>query len=263
MKVGLLMLFEGQKGRSNFFMNVEYFSPDDLIPYAGNAKKHPQDQIEHIANSIKNFGWTQPIVVDDENVVIIGHGRLAAAKLLKLDQVPVVRRDDLTEEQINACRLADNKTNESDWDMGKLEEELAALVIAGMDMEQFGFEMQGDEIENPYTQKTDIPQYDVSDDEVSFDDMYQDDKTRELLQEIEEADIDEATKRFLRVAAYRHIVFNYQKIADFYAKSGPETQRLMEKSALVIIDINDAIKNGYTLLRNEIADIVAGDMQYE
>lgn len=123
---------------------VEWMSPEDLIPYEMNAKTHPADQVRHIANSIKNFGWTQPIVVDENNVVIIGHGRLMAAKELLLEKVPVVRRDDLTEEQINACRLADNKTNESEWDFGKLEEELASLAIDGIDMRQFGFEVGED-----------------------------------------------------------------------------------------------------------------------
>lgn len=118
---------------------VEWMSPDDLIPYAMNAKTHPAEQIRHIANSIKMFGWTQPIVIDENNVVVIGHGRLMAAKELFLDKVPVVMRDDLTEEQINALRLADNKTNESAWDFSKLEEELASLAIDGIDMEQFGF----------------------------------------------------------------------------------------------------------------------------
>ena len=77
-------------------MNVEWVKPSDLVPYEKNAKLHPDDQVEHIANSIKMFGWTQPIVVDEHNVVVIGHGRLAAAKKLMLDTVPVVRRDDLT-----------------------------------------------------------------------------------------------------------------------------------------------------------------------
>lgn len=120
---------------------VVWLSPDELTPYPENAKLHPPEQVDHIANSIKAFGWTQPIVVDENNVVVIGHGRLLAAKQLLLEKVPVVKRDDLTEEQINACRLADNKTNESDWDFSKLEEELAALSIAGFDMEQFGFDV--------------------------------------------------------------------------------------------------------------------------
>lgn len=130
-------------------MNVEWLSPNDLVPYEGNAKIHPADQVEHIANSIKAFGWKQPLVVDRDKVVIIGHGRLMAAKELHLDSVPVVFADDLTEEQADALRLADNKTNESPWDFAKLEEELAALDIAGIDMEQFGFEVAEDFIDSP------------------------------------------------------------------------------------------------------------------
>ena len=124
-------------------MNIEWMKPGDLVPYPANAKLHPQAQVEHIANSIKAFGWQQPIVVDAENVVIIGHGRLLAAKQLMLDTVPVVRATDLTEDQVNALRLADNKTNESEWDFGKLEEELVALDIAGIDMAEFGFDVGG------------------------------------------------------------------------------------------------------------------------
>ena len=139
-------------------MNVEYMRPDELTPYEGNAKLHPADQVEHIANSIKMFGWTQPIVVDENNVVVIGHGRLMAAKELHLDKVPVVRRDDLTEAQIDACRLADNKTNESPWDFSKLEEELAQLAIDGIDMEQFGFEVGEDFIDHSEIVEDEAPE---------------------------------------------------------------------------------------------------------
>ncbi len=121
-----------------------WMKPDDLIPYENNAKLHPPEQVDRLANGIKAFGWTQPIVIDKDNVIVIGHGRLMAAKQLHLDRVPCVRRDDLTEAQINACRLEDNKTNESPWDFGKMEEELAALEIAGIDMEQFGFDKMDD-----------------------------------------------------------------------------------------------------------------------
>ena len=124
---------EGQR------MEIVYLSPDELVPYEMNAKIHPPEQIEHIANSIKQFGWQQPIVADRDHVVIIGHGRLLAAKQLNLDQVPVVFAEDLTEEQANALRLADNKLNESPWDFSRLEEEIAALEISGFDMTDFGF----------------------------------------------------------------------------------------------------------------------------
>ena len=130
-------IFEGQERKVR--MKVEYLSPGELYPYPQNAKVHTPEQVKRIANSIKAFGFQQPIVIDRENVVIIGHGRLLAAQELHLDSVPVVRADDLTEDQVKALRIADNKLNESPYDFSKLEEELAALDIAGFDMEQFGF----------------------------------------------------------------------------------------------------------------------------
>ena len=125
-------------------LDVVYLPPGDLKPYPKNAKKHPDEQVTHIANSIREFGFRQPIVVDKDNTVVIGHGRLMAAKKLNLDTVPVVRADDLTEAQINALRLADNKTNESEWDFGLMEIDIAALEIEGFDMGDFGFDEAND-----------------------------------------------------------------------------------------------------------------------
>ena len=131
-------------------MEVVYISPDELIPYENNAKIHTPEQVERIANSIREFGFQQPIVIDKDNVVIIGHGRLFAAKELMLDTVPVVRADNLTDDQVKALRLADNKLNESPYDFGKLESELAELSIDGFDMEQFGFSEPGSaDMESP------------------------------------------------------------------------------------------------------------------
>ena len=120
-------------------MTIEYMKPGDLTPYGKNAKLHPADQVEHIANSIKMFGWTQPIVVDEKNVVVIGHGRLAAAKLLGLDQVPVVRRSDLTEEQTKALRIVDNRVAKSKTDRDLIAEELGEIM--DIDMELFGIDL--------------------------------------------------------------------------------------------------------------------------
>ena len=120
-------------------MEVVYLSPEELVPYEHNAKMHPDSQVKQIAASIKQFGFRQPIVVDGNNVVVIGHGRLLAAKELGLKEVPVVRADDLTDAQIKALRLADNKTNESAWDFTELEAELDDLKL-DFDMAEFGFE---------------------------------------------------------------------------------------------------------------------------
>ena len=107
-----------------------------LKPYKKNAKKHPKKQIQQVADSIKEFGFNQPIVVDKDNVVIVGHGRLEAAKLLKMETVPVMVAD-LTDEQANAYRLADNKLNESDWDMDLVIEELKGLQQPMIDLTGF------------------------------------------------------------------------------------------------------------------------------
>ena len=118
---------------------VQWVSPGELHPYAKNAKQHPQTQVDHLANSIREFGWTQPIVVDADNVVVIGHGRLLAAKQLKLDKVPVVRRDDLSEKQIRALRIIDNKIAKSKTDRDILAEELSSIM--DMDLDQFGIDI--------------------------------------------------------------------------------------------------------------------------
>ena len=118
-------------------IEIVYLPIDKIKPYERNAKKHPSNQVEHIANSIREFGFRQPLVVDTENVLVIGHGRLLAAKKLGMKEVPCVRADDLTAEQIKALRLADNKTNESEWDFELLNVELGD--ICDIDMSRFGF----------------------------------------------------------------------------------------------------------------------------
>ena len=109
----------------------------DLIkPYNKNAKIHSKRQIEQIANSIKEFGFNQSLVVDKENTIIVGHGRYEAAKLLGLTDVPVIQID-LSEEKAKAYRLADNKLNESDWEMGLVIEELKGLTLELVDLTGF------------------------------------------------------------------------------------------------------------------------------
>lgn len=101
-----------------------------IKPYPKNAKKHPDKQLKQIAQSIKEFGWQQPIVVDKKGVIIVGHGRWFAYKKykdeLKLPK-PEIKTANLTEKQAKAYRLADNKLNESDWDMELAIEELKDL----------------------------------------------------------------------------------------------------------------------------------------
>lgn len=108
----------------------------DIQPYPANAKAHPDSQVKQIVNSIKEFGFNQPIVVDTKGVIIVGHGRYLAAHLLGLENVPVLEVN-LTEEQARAYRLADNKLNESEWDMEVVISELKELSLPMIELTGF------------------------------------------------------------------------------------------------------------------------------
>jgi len=105
-------------------MKIEQVAIEKLIPYEFNNKIHDLTQINRIANSIKEFWFTQPIVIDKDNIVIIGHWRLEAAKKLDLKEVPVVKMEDLSEAQVKKLRILDNKLNESERDTDNLKLEI-------------------------------------------------------------------------------------------------------------------------------------------
>lgn len=139
-------------------MEIEYKSIKELKPYKNNAKKHPKEQIRQIAESIKQFGFTQPVLIDKNNCVVAGHGRILGAKLAGLKQVPTVKLETLTEEEIKAYRLIDNKLNESPWDMELLDQELEQLLSSDIDMNSFGFDCY-DDIDNYQSAQHDTEDY--------------------------------------------------------------------------------------------------------
>ena len=122
-------------------LNIVYRNIKELKPYKKNAKKHPKEQVERIANSIKEFGFFEhrAVAIDRENNVIEGHGRILAAKKAGLTQVPTICLDDMTEEQIKAWRLIENKTAESSYDEAMINKEIEELLQSDIDMEAFGF----------------------------------------------------------------------------------------------------------------------------
>lgn len=122
-------------------MNIVELSIHDLVPYENNPRNNIE-AIEYVANSIEKFGFKVPIVVDTNNVIVAGHTRYMASKKLGLETVPCIVADDLTEEQIKAFRLADNKVSEiATWDDELLAIELSDIV--DIDMGDFGFELDG------------------------------------------------------------------------------------------------------------------------
>ena len=119
-------------------MKIIDFKTEELIPYVNNPRNN-DEAVDFVASSIKEFGFKQPIVIDKDKVIVAGHTRLKAAKKLGLETVPCIMADDLTEQQVKAFRLADNKVSEfATWDMDKLMIELEALD--DIDMSEYGFE---------------------------------------------------------------------------------------------------------------------------
>jgi hypothetical protein len=237
--------------------NVEIVPRDELIPYTNNPKEHPEKQVKRIASSIKNYGWDVPIVLDSDDEIIKGHGRYQAAGLLGLEEVPVIRRADLTDGEAKAARIADNKTAESPWDEDILGAELDVLTdLPDIDETQLGFD--ADEIDDilnslddsesqvEYTDKVATPTYEPTQDEPpAISECYDTEHYETLLAAINNTSIAGEFKEFLRFAAQRHIVFDYENIAEYFAHQDQETQELMELLTLVIVDYDKALEQGF------------------
>ena len=119
--------------------DVEHRDPGELVAYEANTKTHPADQIALIERSIREFGWTVPVLVDAQDVIVAGHARVDVAKRMGLATVPTIRLDDLTPEQLRAYRIADNRLTElGGWDTDLLQRELAALDDAGFELRDHG-----------------------------------------------------------------------------------------------------------------------------
>lgn len=238
----------------------------ELKPYENNPR-HNDMAVDAVAASIQQFGFKNPVIIDKDGVIVAGHTRYKAAKKLGITDIPCISADDLSDEQIKAFRLADNKTAElAEWDEDLLGKEMQGII--NIDMSQFGFSVGEDELgeemqDDKYTLKVKIPQYEITGECPEISDMLDSSKADELIQEVEAADIQDEIREFLIQAARRHNVFNYRNIAEYYAHAEPEVQKLFEKSALVIIDVNDAIANGYVQLASDITDIMEGEADEE
>ena len=136
-------------------LEVVYVDIENVIPYENNPRIN-DDAVEKVANSIREFGWQQPIVVDKHNVIIVGHTRLKAAQMLGEKQVPVVFAD-LSDERAKSYRLADNRTGQiAEWDFELLEQELDELseMELDFDMSDFGFDIEEENEAEPEITET-------------------------------------------------------------------------------------------------------------
>ncbi|EBJ4221242.1 ParB N-terminal domain-containing protein, partial [Salmonella enterica subsp. enterica serovar Birkenhead] len=121
-------------------LKIEYLPRGKLLRYAKNSRTHSDEQVDQIVNSIREFGFTNPVLIDEDNEIIAGHGRLTAAEVLEIEKIPVIRLTGLTPKQKKAYRIADNKLAlNAGWDMQLLAEEVSELVDSDFDIELLGF----------------------------------------------------------------------------------------------------------------------------
>jgi hypothetical protein len=212
------------------------------------------EKFNKLVNSIKEFPQMldiRPIVVNADMMVLGGNMRLKACKEAGLKEVPTIKAKDLTEEQQREFIIKDNVGFGTwDWELLSAEWNTELLGEWGLELE-FTFDSFDDD---SYTKKIDAPKYEPSETKPNLKELVDTDKTDELIDNINKADIASNVKEFLIKSAQRHTVFDYSKIADFYTHSDKYVQELMEESALIIIDFKKAIAQGYVNINQEITD---------
>lgn len=249
----------------NTVNQVEQLKIADLIPYARNSRTHSDEQVAEIAASIREFGWTNPVLIDQKGTIVAGHGRVLAARKLGIETVPCIRLGELSPAQIRAYVIADNKIAlNAGWDEDMLAAELAALKEEDFDLGMTGFtdeeiseiiEELGDEPENPYSTKINGLIYEIRGEKPRIDELFDTSRCKDLIDKIELSKLPQDVSKFLIAAASRHVVFDYGKIAEFYAHASKDVQELMEQSALVVVDLDSAIENGYVEMTKVIDEI--------
>lgn len=262
-------------------MQIESVPIESLIPYARNARTHSEEQVAQIAGSIREFGFTNPVLIDGDGGIIAGHGRVMAARKLGLSDVPCIRLAHLTEMQRRAYIIADNKLAlNAGWDEEMLSVEFADLIAMGADMDLTGFEQEeidetmsdlddyfdgqdkANGIDDTYSKKIRAPIYEMTGEKPEINTLYDNAKTSEMVRKIEAAALPDDVAGFLKEAAQRHTVFNFRRIAEFYAHANAGVQDLMEQSALVIIDFDKAIENGFVNLTERLGAIADKEYAY-
>jgi hypothetical protein len=240
---------------------------DELQPHPKNVR---QGDIGAISESLKAHGQYRPITYQKSTGrILAGNHTWKAAKSLGWTEI-VATEVSCDDDEAVRILLADNRTSDlADYDDSALSELLKELadtptglngtLFDGDDLDQLlkdlGNEITYDDTDNKYSQAVKVPQYEIVGDEPKTSELFNDLKAKQLQQQINKADIPDDLRQFLITASYRHIVFNYAKIAEFYPHQTPEVQELMEQSVLIIIDADDAIANGYATFKQTILGI--------
>jgi ParB-like nuclease family protein len=245
---------------------IEQWPIGRFLPYARNPRKNDA-AVDQMAASIREFGFKIPILAKSDGAVVDGHLRLKAAHKLQLTELPVILCDEWTDAQVKAFRLIVNRSvTWAEWDNELLAAEMQDLKELDFNLSLTGFDeaeierLLEDgtlEAEGNYSRKIESPVYEPRGEKPPVAELYSNAKAEQLIAEIDAADLPPEVARFLELAAYRHTVFDFARVADFYAHSDAAVQRLMERSALVIIDFNQAIENGFVELTEHLGELAA------
>jgi hypothetical protein len=248
----------------------------DLKPHPRNYKTHPPEQVEHIKAAIRRSGMYKNVVIANDSTILAGHGVVLALTSLGASEALAVRLDCGPDDpEAIAVMAGDNEIAR----MGVRDDKLLAGLLTevrekdpaglmGTGYTDFALDgllsgisdVDGDD-PNVYTRKIEPPIYRVTGEKPDVSSLVDRSRLAQLLGEIEAADIDETVKDFLRLAAHRHCVFDYEMIAEYYAHASAPIQKLMEDSALIIIDFDRAIELGFIKLTHDIADVYRGDYE--
>lgn len=258
------------------YQDISFISLDLLIPYARNTRTHTGEQVSQIAASIREFGFINPVLVKKDLTIIAGHGRVRAAQHLNMQEVPCLILDHLTDVQAKALAIADNKIPlNAGWDVEMLNLEMDELKLSGADLSLLAFNdeelkslidgLVKEEIssEEAYTSKIIAPIYEPKGEQPLVTQLFDNVKTQQLVDEIDKCELSPEIANFLRLAAQRHTSFNFRNIAEFYSHADQNIQRLFEQSALVIIDFDAAIENGFVHLTERLAELAAREEEEE
>lgn len=233
----------------------------ELIPWERNPRMIKKDQAKRLAQSFEEFGQVETVAISQSGEIYNGHQRLKvlSEKFGGDYEIEVrVSSRDLSEKEREKLTIFLHQGTTGEWDFDILANEFDFddLIDWGFEKGKLGF------MDDTYTPKLESPHYQPAENMPTISELYTDEKAGNLITEIDNSDfLTDDEKHFLTLAALRHVVFNFKKIADYYAGSPPEVQRLMEKSALVIIDYDNAVANGFVEFSKKISELTRDDYE--
>jgi hypothetical protein len=236
-------------------MKIEKVKLSEIKPNPKNPRLIKDEKFKKLVKSIKEFPQMlelRPIVVDENNIILGGNMRFKALKEAGYTEVSIVKANDLTDEQKDEFIVKDNVGfGEWDWDMLANEWDTELLDKWALDLPV----KEISDKEEIYTSKIESPIYTPKGDKPKLNELYNKSSCDNLIKEIDQSELDASEKEFLKIAAYRHIEFNYKNIAEYYAHSSDKFKELAENSALVIIDYNKAIELGFVKLYSTLENL--------